>query len=1028
MKLILKFFCCILFAISFHEQSFAQQKLTVTGKIINQKTGDPLLGATVNIKGNKTSVTTDKSGNFEINIPQSNAVLLFSYVGMTSQEIPITQSGIVNVNLIEKVGNNTEVVVVGYGKQSRRNVSGAISTITTDDIKRNPVADLSNTLVGRVTGIIAKQAVGEPGQDRSKIYVRGVSTFSSGDGATDPLFVIDGIVRSQTDFSKLDANEVESVNVLKDASSAAIFGVRGANGVIMVTTKRGKVGKLQASYTFNYAWQKVTSLPDFLGSDEYASLYNEALVNNGRPIRFSATDIQKYKDGSDPDKYANTDWAKLLLGGSAPQMQHNLNLRGGSEKAKYFVSIGYLDQRGLYSTLGFKKYSLRSNLDLQLTNTTTLTVDLSGRLENTKTPSTGSTQIFQEAFRNPPIFPAQYQNGNIANIQPYPNPFGYIQKERGYGTNQNNVLLTNLQLNQEIPWVKGLSLKGVLAFDKSYGRYKNWTDNLTQYTKNPDNTYTPTAYAKPSLNEGYGQYAGTELQFQINYARRFNNHGVSALVLFLAKNYQTDYLNGSRKDYASSALDVINAGPSLNQTLNGGTDQYGSKSTAARINYDFKNKYLLQLSIRQDQSENFAPAVRKGYFPAASVGWIVSAENFMQSVKQVDFLKLRASYGKLGNDAIASRFGYYARYDLYSPGGPTAGGTPNNFGGYAFGGQFVNGLAPGPLANDKVKWEASTKTDIGIEGSFFNKLIGVEFDYFNERRTGILAQPFQSVPTSFGATLPTQNIGIVNNKGFEFTLSHENRINKNLSYFVRGNITKAKNEIIFQDESPSASTDLKTTGRPIGGYYGLKSNGLFRDQKDFDNSPHTAYTTLGPGDIKYVDINADGKIDDKDRTYLGTNNIPGVIYGISGGVNFKNFQLNFLFQGAAKVYQQLSQNAVWAFYNGGKVTSEWRDRWTPDNPNASLPRVLLVAENNQLVSDFWIKDASYLRLKNVELAYTIPSKIISRLRITGIRVYASGQNLATFTKLRNVDPENTNTQGWYYPQQKTYNFGISVEF
>jgi TonB-linked SusC/RagA family outer membrane protein len=1026
MKLSLKFFCCILFAISFAEQSFAQQKLTITGKVINQKTGDPLLGVTVSVKGNKASVATDKAGNFEINIPQSNAVLLFSYVGMTAQEIPVSQPGVVNVNMIEKVGNNSEIVVVGYGKQNRRNVSGAISTITTDDIKRNPVADLSNTLVGRVTGIIAKQSVGEPGSDGSRLLIRGISTFN---GSTDPLFVIDGIIRSQGDFSRLDANEVESVNVLKDASSAAIFGVKGANGVILVTTKRGKAGKIQLTYTFNYASQKATKLPNFLGSEQYAILYNEALVNDGRPIRFSVSDIQKYKDGSDPDNFPNTDWAKLLLGTAAPQAQHNLNLRGGTDKIKFFVSFGYLDQHASYSTLNFKKYNLRSNIDIQATNTTTVSLDLAGRIENKFAPSTATTQVFQEAFRNPPIFPAQYQNGNFAEITPYPNPLAYVQSERGYSRNQNNVLLSTLQINQEIPWIKGLSVKGVVAFDKSYGHFKNWTDNFTLYKK-VGTTYTPTSYAKPSLSEGYGQYQGTEMQLQVNYAHRFHNndHGVSALVLFLRKNYETEYLNGRRVGYTSSALDVINAGPSLDQELFGGIDQFGLKSTAARVNYDYKNKYLLQASLRQDQSENFAPGKRKGYFPAVSLGWIISAENFMQKVSQVDFLKLRASYGKLGNDGVASRFGYYARYDLYGSGSRTAGGNPNNFGGYAFGGQYVNGLAPGALANPDVTWESSTKKDIGIEGSFFNKLIGVEFDYFNERRKGILAQRFLSVPFSFGASLPTENIGIVNNKGFELTLSHEKRINKNLSYFVRGNITKTKNEIIFQDESPSTSDNLKRTGRPIGGYYGLKSNGLFKDQKDFDNSPHTAYTTLGPGDIKYVDINGDGKIDDQDRTYLGTSNVPGVIYGFSGGVSFKNFQLNFLFQGATKVYQRLSANAAWAFYNGGKVTSEWLDRWTPDNQNAKLPRVLLVAENNQLESDFYIKDASYLRLKNMEIAYTIPTRLMSKIKLGSARIYASGQNLLTFTKLLNVDPENTNESGWYYPQQKTYNFGISVEF
>jgi TonB-linked SusC/RagA family outer membrane protein len=1024
MKLICRIICCMFIVMCFSEQSWAQE-IKVTGKVINQKTGEPLNGVSVMEKGTKTAVTTNEAGSFEIGVPKINTVLVFSFVGMAIKEITVRTAGSINVGLDEKAVINSEVVVVGYGKQSKRNVSGAIGSIGGTDIKRNPVADLSNTLVGRVPGIITKQSVGEPGRDGAQIFIRGISTFN---GSTNPLFVIDGIVRSQSDFSQLDANEIESVNVLKDASSAAIFGVRGANGVILVTTRRGKSGKLVAGYTFNYALQKPTQLPDFLGSEEYAILYNEALLNDNRPIRFSATDIQKYKDGSDPDNFSNTDWANLLLGGVAPQMQHNLSLRGGTEKAKYFVSLGYLDQDGLYSTLNYKRFNLRSNLDLQITNTTTLSLDISGRFENTDAPSTGSRSVFQEAFRNPPIYPAQFQNGNFADIQPYPNALAYVQSGRGYAKNQNNVLLTNLQLNQEIPWVKGLSVKGVVAFDKSYGYFKTWTDNFTLYKKNADGTYTPTPYSKPSLSEGYGQYSGTELQAQLNYTRRFKDHGVSAMALFLRKYSSTEYMNGGRVGYTTSALDVINAGPALNESMAGGADQYGLKSGAVRVNYDYKNKYLLQASLRQDQSENFAPDKRKGYFPAISAGWVISSETFMKDSRNIDFLKLRASYGQLGNDQIASRFGYYARYDLYAPGSPTAGGNPNNFGGYVFGGQFVNGLAPGPLANPNVTWETSTKTDVGIEASFFNKLIGFEADYFNERREGILATRNLSVPTSFGALLPTENIGIVNNKGFEISLSHEYTINKNISYFLKGNITKAKNEIIFADEATNVSSDLKRTGRPIGGYYGLKSMGLFKDKKDFDSSPKTAYTTLGPGDIKYEDINKDGKIDDQDRTYLGKNNIPGLVYGISGGFTYKSIQLNFLFQGAAEVNQQLAQNAVWAFYNGGKVTSEWRDRWTPNHSEASLPRVLLIADNNQLVSDFWIKDASYLRLKNVELAYNFPVKIAIAIKATSIRVYASGQNLVTFTSLRNVDPENTDPQGWYYPQQKVFNFGINIEF
>lgn len=1012
MKFIARLLCCtLLFLFSFNHA--IAQGFKVTGKVINTRTGEPLVGATVSINGTTTTALTDVSGNYEITVPGSSADIVVSYTGMQPVQQTVSGAGVVNFTMNDATGNLSEVVVVGYGRQNKRTVSGAISTLSGSEIKQNPVADLSNTLAGRVTGIISRQAVGEPGRDAAQIWVRGVSTFN---GSTDPLFVIDGIVRSQRDFSQLDPNEIASVNVLKDASSAAIFGVRGANGVILVTTRRGTSGKIKASYTFNYGLQQATRLPEFLNSYEYGVLFNEALLNDNRPLRFTPAELEKFRDGSDPDAFANTDWADLIIGGTAPQMQHNLTLNGGTDKTKYFVSLGYLDQQGLYNTLGYKRYNIRSNLDMQVTKTTQFSVDISGRLENTNSPSMGSRTIFQETFRNPPIFPARFSNGFLADIQPYPNPLAYIQREGGYNRNRNNVLLTNFQLTQDIPWVKGLTLKGILAFDKSYGYSKNWRDNIPLYRKNPDQTYTATPFAQPALSEGFGQFQSTELQGQINYNRRFKDHGFSALVLFLSKESGNTFLNGRRVGYTSSALDVINAGPALNQNLFGGEDRFGMLSSAARINYDYKNKYLLQASLRQDQSENFAPDQRRGYFPAVSAGWVVTGEEFMQRVRAVDFLKVRGSWGKLGNDQIGSRFGYYARYNL------------TNSGGYAFGGQFVNGLEPGPLANPNLTWETSTKKNIGLEASFLKRLLSVEVDFFDEMREGILAPRSLSVPTSFGAVLPNENIGIVNNRGFEVTLSHEYNIRKDVSYFLRGNITRTRNKIVFQDEPANVSEDLKRTGRPIGGYYGLRAIGIFRDQQDFAASPKTAFTTLGPGDIKYEDINKDGRIDDNDRTYLGTSNIPGIIYGISGGFTFKGLQLSFLFQGASEVYQRLSSNAAWAFYNGGKVTSEWRDRWTPDYPDASLPRVLLVAENNQLNSSFWIKDASYVRLRNLELGYTFTPGVLSKIGASSLRVYTSGQNLLTFTRLRNVDPENADPEGWYYPQQKIYNFGVNIEF
>lgn len=1003
----------------FLQQATAQNS-SVTGTV-KDRTGSPLIGVSVVLKGLKTGTTTDINGVFSINLPANGATLVFTYIGMADQEITVTKPGRIDVVLDDKANSLNEVVVVGYGSQRRGNVTGSISTVNTKELVQAPVGDLSNALAGRVTGVITKQPAGEPGADAAQIYIRGNSTFGS--GSMEPLFVVDGIVRSFRDFSQMDANEIESVNVLKDASSAAIFGVKGANGVVLVTTKRGKAGKLSAAYSFNYGFSEVTRLPKNLGSFEYATLYNEAKLNdnpNATP-EFSLDRLEGFRSGSNPDLYPNTDWMGLVLGGSAPRMQHNVSLNGGSEKVRYFASLGYLDEEGLYSSLNYKRYNVRSNLDIQATPTTRVSVDLSGRLENRNTPP--ANNIFEHTMRNPPIFPAVYEDGKLASPGVYPNPLAYISEESGYNRTSGNYLLSNFQLVQDIPWVDGLSVKGVLAFDRGFTYNKVWNEWVPLYIRNEDGTFSTNNPSKSSLSKNFGESKGLELQAHINYDNRFGKHGVSALALVIQKENENSGLTGARNAYESSALEILDFGPALNEVLRDNEDRTGLRSAAARVNYDFDNKYLFQASLRRDESENFAADKRVGYFPAVSAGWLVTSESFMQGFKALSYLKLKASYGKLGSDRIPSRFGYYNRYNLVA----------ND---YPFGGTLVNGLTPGAIANPNVTWETSTKSDAGIEARFLDNLFGVDFVVFNERRTDILTTRSLSVPLTFGAELPSENIGIVENRGIELTLNHDNRISNNWSYFIRGNVTYAKNKIVEAAEAANVPAGKRITGRSNNGYYGYQAVGIFQDMDDYNNSPKpTAYlNTTGPGDIKYQDISGsdgtpDGKIDDFDITYLGGGSLPEVIYGINGGLNFKGFEFNFLIQGAARSQQLLTQNAAWAFHNGGRVTEEWLDRWTPGDTDASLPRLSLNTNgNNYLTSSFWVKDASYLRLKNVELAYTFKNRFLSKISASGVRLYATGQNLFTVTDILNVDPENSNAMGWYYPQQKTFTMGLNVQF
>ncbi len=1019
-------------------QVYAQNP-QVTGKVTRKSTGEPLAGATVSIKGTNTATTTNETGSFSISLPGSGATLVVSFAGMLSQEIAVKSAGEVNFILEENAASTlTDVVVVGYGQQKRANVTGAISTVGSKELVQAPVADLSNALLGRVTGIITKQGSGEPGRDNAQIYIRGVSTFA---GSTDPLYVVDGIVRAFRDFSQLDANEVESISILKDASSAAIFGVRGANGVILVTTKRGKSGKITANYSFNYGFQKVTKFNNNLGSYEYATLLNEALHNDALPgtvvqQAYTNEQIEKFRTGEDPVLYPNTNWQKLVMGGTAPQMQHNLSFSGGADKARYFVSLGYLDQDGLYSSLNYKRYNIRMNLDLQVTRTTKVSVDLSGRLEKRVAPTTSISSIFEHTLRNPPTIPAVFPGVGYA-LSGYVNTLRAIDPAAGYDNTENNSVLTNFQLEQQIPWVKGLSVKGVFAFDKRLNYRKTWNDNVYGYTKNVSTgNFDRSAYTNPSLNESYNQEYQTELQGHINYANRFGKHGVSALVLFLQQERPVNSFSAGRTGYEFSVFDILSQGPatsstgSLTETISGGKDRFALRSAAARVNYDYDNRYLFQASLRRDESENFAPSVRRGYFPAFSAGWIVSNEEFFDAISsKVDYLKVKGSWGKLGNDAISgvNRFYYLAQYNSVA----------NT---YAFGGTSLPGLNP-TASNPLVHWETSTKTDIGLEARFLKGMFGLELDFFKEERFDILATRGAQIPAAYGGPLPAENLGKVLNKGIELTITHYKAISANLSYNLRGNFTVAKNKIIYAAQAANVPEAFKVTGHPIGSYYGYKAIGIINDQATFDSYGKTTAFPVGLGDIMYEDINKDGKIDDGDRQWLTNGTTPQVVYGIAGGVNFKGFELNFLFQGATSVHQQITQSAGFAFYNGGRITAEWLDRWTPDNPDAKYPRLSTNASastNNYQIpggppngiggNSFWIRDASYLRLKNIELAYTFKAAILNKIGASALRVFATGQNLVTFSKLYNVDPEIREATGWYYPVQAVYNFGVNLQF
>ena len=1007
----------------------------VRGRIATE-TGDPLSGATITEKGTSNTTTSSANGNFTIQVADAKAVLVISYVGYKSIEVPTGGKSELIITMDLLTGSLNDIVVIGYGSKKKTNYTGAVSTVSTKEIVAAPVADISNALTGRLSGLIAVQRNGEPGRDGSNLLIRGVSTT----GDNSPLVVIDGIPRG--DFSQLDPNEIETVTLLKDPASAAVFGVRAANGVILITTKRGKAGKSSLSFSVRSDWQKPTRLPEYMDSYNYAKLLNEGSLNSGTTVPFSQADLDAYKNGTDRDAYPNTDWIKATLKDYAPQQQYNLSLNGGTEKTRYFISLGHVNQNGLYSNSNFKRYNFRSNIDVDATSTTRISLDVSGRMENRNAPSQDASQLLYFALYAPPIFPAVFSNGLPGSFPSGRNP-GERAKNGGYNKNSSNTLLTNITITQQLPFIKGLSVKGIVAYDRSFNSNKTWRTPYTVYTYNKaTKEYIPVigeGISTTSLSEGFNQGSSLTMEAHLNYQRIFGKHEVSGLFLYTQNEGNYNYLNGFRNNFLSTAIDQLFAGDDATQQTSGGANVSGRRGYVGRVNYVFANKYLFEGNFRYDGSFNFAPGKKWGFFPSFSAGWKISEEAFFKNTTQAfDHLKIRGSYGVLGNDRIEP-YRYLSSYQFGS--------------GYPFGdaGSLAinKGLNSTGIPDPNTTWETAKSVNIGFDGSMWNRKLTFEFDWFHKRTSDILGQRLLSVPSTFGDVLPLENLNIVDNSGIEFSLGYENKISKNVNYFVRGNFTYARNKIIFQDEPASVNPNQKRTGRSINQYFGYQAIGLFNSQAEIDKAP-VQPNTVKPGDIRYADISGrdgsgnltgkpDGKIDADDITAIGSTPIPQIIYGFSGGITYKNFDLNFLFQGAAKVNAYLTGELAWPFYNGAKSLVEQADYWTPQNTGAKYPRITDVpTANNTQQSSFWLKDASYIRLKNLQLGYNLPKNTLVKLRMSAVRIFVSGQNLLTFSNLKVTDPEGpgdsgtgfngSSSRGWFYPQQKVVAVGINVTF
>jgi len=993
------------------------QGIRITGRVTSAEDPEGLPGVNVIIKGTTQGTITDVNGDYSIEVPSQESVLVFSSVGFVQEEVAVGSQSVINITLVPDVTALEEIVVIGYGEQRSSDISGSVSTIPVDEIKESPVANLSNTLAGRTPGIIATQPTGEPGNDNSIILIRGAATT----GGKEPLYVIDGIVRSSSDFFQLNSNEIESVSILKDAASAAVFGMRAGNGVVLITTKRGREGRLQISFSGNFGIQERTREPEFLNSYEYALLRNEALENSGQLPEFTDEDIQKYRDGSSPDTHPDTDWFDLLRT-SAPMQQYNLSATGGTEKIQYATSLSYLNQEGITTSDDFKRYNFRANIDADVTNTTRLSFDISGRKQKRESLGKGD-ELFRWLNTQPNKAPLKFSNGGVASGPAY-----IALTENGYRRNEVEALRTRIQLEQQVPFISGLSVKLIGAYDDTQTDNKNWYYPVVPfYTVDGNGNLIEQPLPANSLDDDTNDEQALTLQTHINYKKTFGKLELSALVLYTQTKTTWEYLKGHREGY-TIGIDELDFGGAANQNNEGYSGASGRQGFVGRINLAYAGKYLFETSVRRDGSEQFAPDQRWGTFPSISGAYIISKEPFMSDISFLDFLKLRASYGVLGNDRISNdpqdRFLYLQKYGINTDKYPYA----------VFGdGNIYPTIREGRLASPNVTWETVAKTDIGFDAFLLDAKLSLTFDYFYEKRTDILGDNLKKVPDFFGIALPIENVGRIDNRGFEVSIGYQDQVTDDFFYSVNANMTHAKNEVVYIPEPEDINPNLSEIGHPLGMTFGYKALGLFQTQEEVDNwAPQTGDTA--PGDIKMEDINGDGEINELDRVAIGVSsgdsNVPEYIFGFNGMIKFKNFGLSFLLQGATKVNQYACCEGTWPFFGDASTVRTNLDYWTPDNRDAPNPRILVhpTGNLNHDASSFWIRDASYLRLKNVEISYTAPKGFFGNNFIQGLRLYVNANNIATWTKLENWDPEYADDRYWSYPQLRTWNAGFELQF
>lgn len=998
--------------------------LKISGQVKDSH-GEPLIGVTVQEAGTNNIAVTDVNGRYTLyNIAGKESKISFSYIGFKQEEITVGNQAVIDLTMQEDAQGIEEVVVIGYGQQKRESVIGAITTIRPTILQTNQTRSLTNGLAGQVTGIIAVQRSGEPGYDNSDFWIRGISTF--GDNKN-PLVLVDGVERS---LSNISPEEIESFSILKDATATAIYGVRGANGVILIQTKRGKLGKPTIVVKADYGVSTPTQLPEFVDAAKYMETINAAQRLSGFDILYSDEMIRRTRIGYDPDLYADVNWLDAVTKKYAPTSKASVDINGGSERIKYSLVLSYFNENGMIVTdksqnydsqLKMSKYNVRSNVDLSLTTSTDITVSIGGYITDRNAPGVGISTIFSHSMDTPPnVHPTLLSNGQIPKLPARYNPWSDAT-QTGYQKRFESNIESLISLKQDIgklfPVLKGLSGNVLFSFDSFNFHTQKRTKTPPSYQpigRNEEGELITTIVDQGAEFLGYSKGAGGNrsiyFESKLNYNKRLGEHNIDGLFLF---NLRDKVIQDAEKSIL--ALPYRNTG------------------IAGRFAYGFRDTYFGEFNFGYNGSENFKRGYRFGFFPSFAVGWMLSNEAFMQGIPTITKLKVRGSWGLVGNDQLAKdvRFSYISTIDSAT--------------GYKFG--YTNnvsysGYKEGFFGIEDLTWETSRKMNLGLELGLWNS-VNLQVDLFKEHRKDIFMER-KTIPEILGYyQMPWANFGKVDNKGIEVELAVNHQFNKDFTLSARGNFTYARNTIVEYDEPEDLKkTTRARTGQSMNQHYGLIADGLFTEDDFLDvqkgilkpEIPEHTFGKVQPGDIKYKDLNGDEKIDSYDESPIGKPHIPEIVYGF--GVNFQYRQVDFgvFFQGTGNFTNMLHGSTLIPGSGGGGVGNIYAnadDRWTPENPRQDVfwPRLSNIeSQNNMRYSTWWIRDASYLRLKNIELGYTFPKDWLRSMSGRNMRLFLRGSNLLTFARFDMWDPEIGSQNGLKYPLQKIIAGGFELTF